>query len=61
MKEKIIRVVEETNAHGITCTIVETMYEYGRHYVMLINGEPGFQSTDLERVRKYVKKCLCLD
>ena len=55
MNEKIIRVVEEHQAHGLTYTIVETMYEYGQHFVLLVDGEPGFHSTDLERVQKYMK------
>lgn len=55
MNEKIIRVIEEKQAHGTTCTIVETLYEFGRHYVLLVNGEPGFHSTDLERVQKYMR------
>ena len=54
MNEKIIRVVEERQAHGMTYTIVETLYKYGRHYVLLVNGAPGFHSTDLERVQKHM-------
>ena len=56
MREKIIRVIEEKRMkNGILCQIVETQYEYGTHYVLLTNGEPGFHSTDLERVRKYMR------
>ena len=53
--EKIIRVVEEHQAHGITYTIVETLHQFGTHYVLLANGLPGFHSTDLERVQKYMR------
>ena len=55
MNEKIIRVIEEHKVHGITFTIVETLYEFGRHYVLLVNGEPGFHSIDLERVQDYMR------
>ena len=58
MEEKIIRVVEEQRAHGIICTIVETAYEFGRHFVLMVNGKPGFHSTDLERVQNYMKSWL---
>lgn len=54
MGEQIIRVVERKEAHGITVEIVEKRYEFGTHYVLLTNGEPGFHSTDLERVQKYM-------
>ncbi len=54
MREKIIRVIEEKQIHGITFTIVETMYEFGTHYVLLTNGLPGFHSVDLERVQRYM-------
>ena len=54
MSERIIRVIEEKQAHGITYSIVETEYEYGRHYVLLLNGRPDFHSTDLEKVQNYM-------
>ena len=55
MTERIIKVIEEHHANGMTYSIVETLYEFGRHYVLLINGEPGFHSTDLNRVQRYMK------
>lgn len=55
MNEKIIRIVEEERSHGITCTIAETMYEFGRHYVLFVNGEPGYHSIDYERVHDYME------
>ncbi len=61
MREEIVRVVDEYRVRNIVVQIVETKYEYGRHYLMLTNGEPGFHSTDLERVQRYVKSCLCIE
>lgn len=58
MKEKIIRVVEEAESRLGKLVIVETQYEFGTHYVLLENGKPGFHSTDLERVRNYLKTWL---
>ena len=43
-------------AHGVTYTIAETAYEFGRHYVLYANGIPGFHSTDLKLVRNYMEK-----
>lgn len=54
MKEKIIRVVEAVEVKGLSMEIVETEYEFGRHYVFVVNGMPGFHSLDLERVRNYM-------
>ena len=54
MAEKIIRIVEEKESHGLKFQIVETQYEFGTHFVLKINGEPGFHATDLERVEKYM-------
>ena len=58
MEEKIIRVVEEHQVRGMTYSIVETCYEFGRHYVLLLNGERGFHATDLERVQKHMKSMM---
>ncbi len=58
MKEEIIRIVEEYRVRGILVQIAETKYEFGRHYVMITNGMPGFHSTDLERVRKYARSMI---
>ncbi len=55
MNENIIRVVEEKQAHGATFTIAETLYEYGTHYQLFINGVPDFHSVDLDRVQNYMK------
>ena len=55
MYERILRVVEERKVHGIVFTIVETVYEFGIHYVVLTNGEPGCHSVDLETCREYVQ------
>jgi len=55
MKEEIIRIVEEKEGHGVVFQIVETRYEFGRHYVLFMNGHPGFHSMDLERVQDYMK------
>ena len=53
MKEKIIRVVEESRPRkDIKYAVVETEYECGTHYVLMINDIPDFHSTDLERVLK---------
>ena len=54
-KEKIIRIVEEEYVSGVCFQVAETEYEFGRHYIMLMNGEPGFHSTDLERVQNYMR------
>lgn len=59
MSERIIRVIEEHHTNnGLIISIVETLYEFGRHYVLLVNGEPSFHSTDLERVQKYMRSSL---
>lgn len=55
MDERIIRVVERRQVGRFEFAIVETMYEFGRHYVCLMDGEPGFHSVDLERVQNYVQ------
>lgn len=61
MSEKIVKIMDEYRVRDTVVQIVETEYEFGHHYVMLTNGEPGFHSTDLERVRKYARSCLCID
>lgn len=58
MNEKIIRIIENRTAYGMTFTIAETLYEYGRHYVFFIDGHPGFHTTDLERIREYMRSYL---
>lgn len=59
MSERIIRVIEEHHTNnGLSFSIVETQYMFGRHYVFLVNGKPGFHSTDLERVQKYMRSWL---
>ena len=55
MQEEIIRVVDECRANGVHFQIVETKYEFGRHYVIMLNGVPGFHNTDLERVQDYMR------
>lgn len=54
MAEEIIRVVKEKESHGMIFRIVETRYEFGRHYVLMIGNTPGFHSTDLSRVSSYM-------
>ena len=54
MKEKIIRVITEKNVNGVLFQIAKSQYEFGTHYVLVMNGEPGCHSTDLERVEKYL-------
>ncbi len=58
MREEIVRVIEEYQVRGILIQIVETKYEFGRHYMMITNGMPGFHSTDLERVQKYARSMI---
>lgn len=53
--ERILRIVDEVQAHGATFTIAETAYEFGRHFVIYINGVPDFHSKELERVRNYMR------
>lgn len=55
MAENIIKIIEQQQAHGMTYMIAETAYEFGTHYVLFVNGQPGFHSTELERVRKYMQ------
>lgn len=40
--------------------IAETSYEFGQHYVLIINGEPGFHATDLERVQNYMNRIIMM-
>lgn len=54
MAEDIIRIIEEHTVNGIIFQIAETRYEFGRHYVLISNGIPGFHSTDLDRVQDYM-------
>ena len=61
MREEIVKIIDEYRVRGIVVQVVETKYEFGRHYIMLTNGEPGFHSIDLERVRSYAKRCLFLE
>ena len=58
MREEIIRVIEEYHVNGILFQIAETKYEFGRHYVMIMNGKPGFHSVDLDRVLNYMKSII---
>jgi hypothetical protein len=58
MNERVIRIVEEKKSRGILFQIAETQYEFGRHYVLVINGEQGFHSTDLERVQNYMNRMI---
>jgi hypothetical protein len=60
MKEKIIRMIEEKKAGGMLFQIAETSYEFGQHYVLIINGEPGFHATDLERVQNYMNRIIMM-
>lgn len=53
--ERIVRIVEEMQVQGIRLQVVETAYEFGRHYVLLMNGEPGFANSDLDRVLNYMR------
>ena len=55
MNEEMICIIEKVHAYGLTYTIVEKLYEFGEHYVLLVNGERGFHSTDLKLVQKYIK------
>lgn len=55
-QEEITRIVEEKESRGILFQIAETKYEFGRHYMLIINGMQGFHSTELERVQNYMKK-----
>ena len=48
------KVIEEKSAKGLLFQVVEESYEFGTHYVFYVNGEPGFHSTDLDRVVKYM-------
>ena len=50
MRERIIRVVERKSSNEIVAEIVETAYEFGTHFVLVLNGHPGFHSVDYERV-----------
>lgn len=54
MREEV-SIIEEYNKNGICLQVAETRYEFGRHYVVLMNGEPGFHSTDLDRTLKYLR------
>ena len=54
MRERVLRVVERKTTNGIVAEIVETTYEFGTHYVLIINGHPGFHSVDLDRVENYM-------
>lgn len=58
MSERIIRKIERKEAHGIVAEIAETAYEYGTHYVLFLNGHPGFHSVDFDRVEKYMNDIL---
>ena len=53
--EEIVRVVEEQRIGRFMFQIVESKYEFGTHYVLVTDGEPGFHSIDLERVQNYLK------
>ena len=56
MPEEIIAIIDRRQAHGLEFTIAETKYEYGTHYVLFVNGQPGFHSIDLERVQRYMER-----
>lgn len=60
MAERIIRIIDRKVAHGIVAEIAETEYEFGRHYVLILNGRPGFHSVDYDRVEKYLNSILCI-
>lgn len=55
MREEVISIIEEYNINGICFQVAETKYEFGRHYVVLMNGVPGFHSTDRDRTLQYLR------
>ena len=53
--EKIKQIIEEHMAHGLKFTIAETYYEFGTHYMLLVNGMPSYHSVDLDKVQEYMR------
>ena len=54
--EKIVRVIETRSLpNGMEIKVVESIGDFGKHFLLLIDGEPGFHSTDLERVLRYMR------
>lgn len=56
--ERIINILMEKRAHGMLFQIAEAAYEYGIHYVLIINGIHGFHSTDYDRVKAYMNSII---
>lgn len=56
--ERILNLIREERVGGMVYQIVETAYEYGRHYVLVINGRPGFHSVDYDRVEAHLNSIL---
>ena len=53
--EKIKQIIEEHMAHGLKFTIAETYYEFGTHYMLLVNGMSSYHSVDLDKVQEYMR------
>lgn len=52
------KVIKEAYAHnGMLVQIIMTS-EFGGRYYLVIDGEPGFHSLELERVENYMNEIL---
>lgn len=58
MRERTIRIIDEKRAHGIIAQIAETSYEFGSHFVLFLNGQAGFHSTDYDKVKNHMNSIL---
>ena len=59
--EKIKEILYENIIKGYHLIIAETYYEFGTHYVLFVDSEPGFHSTDYDKVFKYMKSMFLFD
>ena len=48
---QIKRVIEDMHNNGVHFQLVEIS---GGSYMILMNGQPGFHASDLDRVRDYM-------
>lgn len=48
MKKEAIRVIKEKQVRGALLQVLEANQEFGRYYILVINGEPRVRSVDLD-------------
>ena len=59
--EKIKEILYENTIKRFHLIIAETYYDFGTHYVLIVDSEPCFHSTDYDTVFKHMKSMFFID